>query len=165
MTETLATSGSIVTETPFITPPPTFISPVERVIISVFGVVTPLDQSLRQHATFVAETSLKVDISVDMFQESLTVIPETPSLLHLPSPQPILRRNFIETQPITPLRLQGQRGRNWDLTRLIHLPPVTDKPSAPCPKPNALGLFPTWLGTCNSVFRFQAKSSFLGPLT
>ena len=40
-----------------------------------------------------------------------------------PPPQPVgIFRNFIQTQPITPVRLQGQRWRNWALTRLSHLP-------------------------------------------
>ena len=30
---------------------------------------------------------------------------------------------FVETFPITPVRLQGQRWRNWATTRLSHLPP------------------------------------------
>ena len=117
-----------VPETPFVTPPPSLISPARRVV-PIIGTVSPLDQTkehpINLHATFVAESPDMFDISRDMFEESPTAIPETPVAPPLPPPQPVglVRNNFIATQqPITPVRLQGQRWRNWALTRLAHLP-------------------------------------------
>ena len=103
-------------ETVSITPPPTFLSPVQR-CIPVFATVSPIE-------TFVAESPDNLEVSRDMFAESPTVVPETPLLPPVPPPQPVgIVRNFIETQPITPARLQGQRWRNWANTRLAHIIP------------------------------------------
>ena len=64
------------------------------------------------------------NISRDTFCDSFddNIVPETPLQPNpppIPSYSPI---NFVETVPITPARLQGQRWRNWANTRLAHLP-------------------------------------------
>ena len=63
-----------------------------------------------------------------MFESSLTGspdhVPDTPAEVPIPPPMPKSRiAHFVETIPITPVRLQGQRWRNWAATRLSHLPP------------------------------------------
>ena len=53
-----------------------------------------------------------------------TTVPETPEPPNAP-PMPVQRvQEYVQTLPITPVRLQGQRWRNWGLTRLSHLPSV-----------------------------------------
>ena len=71
--------------------------------------------------TFVAESPETLNVSRDMFSESfgynLTVIQETPILPPNPPPTPRhISSQFVQTQPLTPVRLQGKRWRNW-LTR------------------------------------------------
>ena len=77
--------------------------------------------------TFVAESPETLNVSRDMFSESFgenqTVVPETPVLPPNPPPMPHISSQFVETQPLTPVRLQGQRWRNWANTRLNHLNP------------------------------------------
>ena len=85
----------------------------------LFSNVSPLGYS-DAHVTFVQETPEQLDFSRDMFESSLTGSPEVP----IPPPMPKSRiAHFVETIPITPVRLQGQRWRNWAATRLSHLPP------------------------------------------
>ena len=78
------------------------------------------------HVTCVQEQSNLLDASRDMFEDSMitTTVPETPEPPNAP-PMPVQRvQEYVQTLPITPVRLQGQRWRNWGLTRLSHLPSV-----------------------------------------
>ena len=93
----------------------------------LFSNVSPLEES-HAHVTFVQETPEVLDFSRDMFESSLTGspehVPDTPVEAPIPPPMPKSRTaQFVETFPITPVRLQGQRWRNWATTRLSHLPP------------------------------------------
>ena len=76
--------------------------------------------------TCVDEQLNSLDASRDMFEDSMTTttVPETPEPPN-PPPMPVQRvQEYVQTLPITPVRLQGQRWRNWGLSRLSHLPSV-----------------------------------------
>ena len=92
----------------------------------MFQLLQDDSQQVSVHATFVPESPEMLDASRDMFADSIaespTVVPETPILPPSPPPMPASRLNFVQTMPITPVRLQGQRWRNWAFTRLSHLP-------------------------------------------
>ena len=81
----------------------------------LFSNVSPLGYS-DAHVTFVQETPEQLDFSRDMFESSLTGSPDhvhdTPAEVPIPPPMPKSRiAHFVETIPITPVRLQGQRWR------------------------------------------------------
>ena len=102
------------------TPPPAWMTPAPRPR-KIFSFVSPIQDS-PSPVTFVQESPEMLDQSKDMFESSI-LVQETPIPPPIPPPMPKLRaHNFIESVPITPVRLQGQRWKNWALTRLSHLP-------------------------------------------
>ena len=114
-------------EIPIITPPPVWRTPPARPKTSLFAQISPIDENSFS-VTYAAESPDRLEISKDMFDESMNqsacIVPETPVLPPNPPPVPTQRlTDYVQTFPITPARLQGQRWRNWGLTRLRHLPP------------------------------------------
>ena len=114
-------------EIPIITPPPVWRTPPARPKTTLFAQISPIDENSFT-VTYVAESPDRLEISKDMFDDSMNqstcLVPETPVLPPNPPPVPTQRlTDYVPTFPITPARLQGQRWRNWGLTRLRHLPP------------------------------------------
>ena len=101
-----------------VTPPPVWVTPVPPRPQILFPCISPLEDSM-PHVTFVQETPEPMDQSRDMFESSIA---ESPLYPPIPPPMPKSKINFVQTIPITPARLQGQRWRNWARTRLSHLP-------------------------------------------
>ena len=109
---------SSTSESVAVTPPPVWVTPVPSRPQILFPCISPLEDSM-PHVTFVQETPEPMDQSRDMFESSIAESPINPPV---PPPMPKSRTNFVQTIPITPARLQGQRWRNWAHTRLSHLP-------------------------------------------
>ena len=99
---------TIVPESPELTPPPVWYTPTPRRRTTPDRVSPIVDTPL---ATFVPESPENLDFSRDMFSESPVFVPETP-LPPCPPPMPTNRAaTFVETDSITPARLQRQRWR------------------------------------------------------
>ena len=138
--------------TPEITPPPVWYTPVPQRRRNIFETVSPIQETPVHSsiATFVQESPPNLNVSKDMFADSMhelstcvpeTPIPATPQVVRTqktvqiveivpetpspptPPPMPSHRAShYVETDPITPARVIYQRWSNWAHTRLAHLP-------------------------------------------